>query len=80
MPGIKIHRKSRLKTVNSSKSKELDIQQIEEEIVDSKELSTPGGKPNPKPYRPINNDNDYLDLNWYEECIRCYFLVVVGGK
>ena len=19
---------------------------------------------------------DYLDLNWYEECIRCYFLIV----
>ena len=24
--------------------------------------------------------SEYLDLNWYEECIRCYFLVVVGGK
>ena len=20
--------------------------------------------------------SEYLDLNWYEECIRCYFLVV----
>lgn len=67
MPGIKIHRKSRLKTVNSSKSKELDIQQIEEEIVDSKELSTPGGKPNPKPYRPINDDNSDLVGDYYHE-------------
>ena len=24
--------------------------------------------------------NDYLDLNWYEECIRCYFIVCLGGK
>ena len=31
-------------------------------------------------YMNVDNDNDYLDLNWYEECIRCYFLVVVGGK
>ena len=24
--------------------------------------------------------SEYLDLNWYEECIRCYFIVCLGGK
>ena len=68
MPVIKIHRKSRLKTVNSSKSKELDIHHvIEEGGIESNELSTPGGNPNPKPYKPIDNDTNDLVGDYYHE-------------
>ncbi len=58
---------------------EVDFEYVENFVDDLVEWNSV--KEDENEFRYMRDDiNDYLDLNWEEECIRCYFLVVVGGK
>lgn len=55
---------------------EVDFEYVESfgnELVEWNKVEEDGGE-----FKYMREDvgGDYLDLNWYEECIRCYFFVV----
>ena len=57
---------------------EVDFEYVENFVDDLVEWNSV--KEDENEFRYMRDDiNDYLDLNWEEECIRCYFLVM-GGK
>ena len=59
---------------------EVDFDYVENFVDDLVEWNSVKEDENEFRYMRDDIGNDYLDLNWEEECIRCYFLVVVGGK
>ena len=59
---------------------EVDFEYVENFVDDLVEWNSVKEDENEFRYMRDDIGNDYLDLNWEEECIRCYFLVVVGGK
>ena len=61
MPGIKIHRKSRLKTVNTRVTEE--VTKVETPVNDST-LATPENKP--EPYLLSGDPNDYVGDYYHE--------------
>tara|TARA_A100001201_G_C4033201_1_gene184353 strand:+ start:522 stop:848 length:327 start_codon:yes stop_codon:yes gene_type:complete len=59
---------------------EVDFSYVENFVEDLIEWNSVSEDENEFRYMRDDIGSDYLDLNFEEECIRCYFLVIVGGK
>lgn len=59
---------------------EVDFDYVENFVDDLVEWNSVKESENEFRYMRDDIGGDYLDLNFEEECIRCYFLVIVGGK
>ena len=59
---------------------EVDFDYVENFVDDLVEWNSVKEDENEFRYMRDDIGSDYLDLNFEEECIRCYFLLVVGGK
>ena len=58
---------------------EVDFSYVENFVEDLIEWNSVSEDENEFRYMRDDIGNEYLDLNWEEECIRCYFLVVKKG-
>ena len=59
---------------------EVDFSYVDNFVEDLIEWNSVSEDENEFRYMRDDIGSDYLDLNFEEECIRCYFLVIVGGK